>query len=88
MVASMTEGGRAFECKCLSCGEVLDVVSDLSLEVNQVRPGDITVCLYCGHVGAFAEDLSLRELTPEEVHEVAGNEEILALQKARTRVHD
>ena len=84
----MTEVVRISGCTCPGCGEVLDAVSDLSLEVNRVRSGDITVCLYCGHIAAFAEDLSLRELTPEEVHEVAGNEEILALQKARTRVHD
>lgn len=32
---------------------------------------------------AFAEDLTLRDLTDAEMHEVAGDPRILAVQKAR-----
>jgi hypothetical protein len=46
-------------------------------------PGDITLCIYCGHIMAFADDLTLRELTNEEIYEVAGDERILKIQRAR-----
>lgn len=46
-------------------------------------PGDITVCIYCGHIMAFADDLSFRELTGEEIHDIAGDERILDIQRAR-----
>jgi hypothetical protein len=45
------------------------------------RPGDLTVCLYCGHLQAFDADLKLRNLTDEEMHAIAGDEKLLAAQR-------
>jgi hypothetical protein len=46
-------------------------------------PGDFTVCIYCGHIMAFADDLTLRELTGDEMHAIAGDPRIIRIQKAR-----
>jgi hypothetical protein len=32
------------------------------------KPGDISICLYCGHLMAFDEALKFRELSSEEMH--------------------
>jgi hypothetical protein len=42
--------------------------------------------MYCGHVMAFGDDLMLRDLTEQEMHEVAGDERILAVQLAVQKV--
>jgi len=39
--------------------------------------GDLTVCLYCGHLMVFGPNLSLRELTSDEMRDAAGNPEVL-----------
>jgi len=49
-------------------------------------PGDITVCIMCGHVMGFCSDLTLRDLTSEEQVQVAGDPRILAVQRARGKV--
>ena len=45
--------------------------------------GSVTVCIYCGHIQAYTDDLQLRELTLEEQLDVAGDPRILAIQRAR-----
>lgn len=67
--------------QCVGCGELLDGATGVG--ANRPRPGSVSVCLYCGHISVFANDLSLREPTSEEMHEIAGNETILAIQRAR-----
>jgi hypothetical protein len=75
-------------CKCLNCEKILDAVSavlDYGFDASP-DPTDFTVCFDCGHVMGFAEDLSLRELTTEEIIKIAGDPRIIAIQKARARV--
>lgn len=78
---------RTPEVNCLGCGQKVDAAT--STEEGEVRPdpGDVTICLRCGHLMAFAEDLTLRELTDAEMHEVAGDERILRAQHARVAKH-
>lgn len=68
--------------QCLNCGELLDGATGVDTG-NRPRPGSITVCFYCGHVAVIADDLSFREPNDEEMREIAGNETILAIQRAR-----
>jgi hypothetical protein len=68
---------------CLACGKILDAASCIDDTGHAPGPGDITICFSCGHVMAFADDTSLRELTSDEMYTVAGNPVILAIQKAR-----
>jgi len=54
------------EAKCIGCNEVLShrEVTDPDL---QPEPGNVSVCLNCGAVMVFCDDLSLRSATMEEI---------------------
>jgi hypothetical protein len=67
---------------CPNCRKGVDGATSVDADAKP-GPGDITVCLYCGHIMAFAADLSLRELTDDEMRKVAGDKRILAIQWAR-----
>jgi transcription elongation factor Elf1 len=70
---------------CPSCGKLLDGAAGVATDARP-EPGDVSVCVYCGHLMAFADDLTLRELTAAEMHEIAGDERILAVQRARAQM--
>ena len=80
------DDGRMPASACLSCGDKLDACTGLYGAGDVPHPGDITICLRCGNIMAFADDLSLRELNDREAHAVAGNPKILAAQAARVKV--
>jgi hypothetical protein len=73
--------------KCLNCAKVLDAATCVHADCMHAdcmpQPGSITICIYCGHIMAFGTDCSLRQLTDEEVIEIAGDPRILAIQRAR-----
>jgi hypothetical protein len=48
--------------------------------------GDLTICFYCGHLMAFADDLTLRALTDTEIIEAAGDPDLIRFQKVRAKV--
>jgi hypothetical protein len=68
---------------CPSCGKHLDACSGVEAGGRSPSPGDITICLYCGHVMAFSDTLGLRDLTDDERRETAHDSRLLAIQKAR-----
>ncbi|MCK1670354.1 hypothetical protein [Bradyrhizobium sp. 150] len=70
--------------QCRDCGELLDGATGVG--ANRPRPGNVSVCFYCGHISVFADDLSLREPNGEEMREIADNETILAIQRARRKL--
>lgn len=70
------------ESNCSHCHKKLDRVTD-PLYDQVPTPGAITICMTCGHVMAFAEDMRLRELTEQEMMDIAGHKDILRIQKAR-----
>jgi hypothetical protein len=59
----------------------MDAASHPSGEATP-SPGDFTVCMYCNHLMAFANDMTLRELTGSEMVEAAGRLDLLRLQSA------
>lgn len=67
-------------CHCLDCGHEVDAASGLGN--RGPKPNDITVCFYCGHTMAFKEDLTVRALTEDEMCMIAGNAEVIRIQKA------
>ena len=72
---------RVPESSCPNCGKRLD--SAMSTEGDRKpSPGDITICMDCRHLCAFAEDMGLRELTDDEVVAVAGDKRVLRAMKA------
>ena len=69
------------ECKCTACGAAIDRATHVG-DVDP-DPGDVAVCLECGHVMVFADDLTARDPTDDEMVEIAGDRDVLAVQKAR-----
>lgn len=67
---------------CKACGKPNDSATSISADIKPT-PGDVSICLYCGHVTVFDDDLTLREPTSKEMHEIAANKIMLAAQKAR-----
>jgi hypothetical protein len=72
------------ECKCLACGYQFDCATAPDDEVARPKDGDISICLKCGHLAAFNDDMTLRPLTDAEMLDVAGDKEILRMQAARS----
>ena len=67
---------------CLDCGKVLDMATGVGHR-RKAKPGGITICFSCGHIQALDGKLKFRELTSEEMHDIAGDPAILAVQVAR-----
>lgn len=59
---------------CLKCGHKLSAVSTDDPDRPLPRPGDITLCLYCGHVHCLTEGLGLREPTIGELEELKADD--------------
>ncbi len=71
---------------CLSCGKTLDAaacIDSVNGEAIAPDPGTITVCIDCGHVMIFDDDLRLREPTDEEREQIASDERLRAMLDAR-----
>jgi Zn ribbon nucleic-acid-binding protein len=67
---------------CPACGHRFDGATCVGAD-GIPKPGDYTICIKCGHLMAFADDLTLRELTSNEMHDIAGDERVLAVQRVR-----
>jgi hypothetical protein len=67
---------------CTACGKLCDGATGVGCDGGP-GPGDWTICFYCGHLMAFADDLTLRNLSDAEMVEVAGDPRIIAVQRAR-----
>jgi hypothetical protein len=93
---------RTAPSPCTNCGEMLDAASAVNEvgrwpHNNQRRfamtdnerptPGrSVSVCIRCGHLMAFDNELRLRDLTSAEQIAIAGNPVLLAIQAARGKV--
>ena len=69
---------------CLNCGKLIDGATCMEGD-HFPASGDVTICIYCGHLMVFEceRDVCVRNPTDAELHEIAGDERILAVQKAR-----
>ena len=54
---------------CTNCGHLLDSTTGVT-EDRDARPGDISVCAYCGQVSSFDKDLRLKKISDEEMAEM------------------
>ena len=68
------------ELHCLNCGKLIDGATSVDGN-HSPAPGDVTICIYCGHLMVF--DLTVRKPNDAELEELAGDKYILAIQKAR-----
>jgi hypothetical protein len=73
------ESWKTPESICLSCGYSLDGAT--GIDGHSPRAGDISICLYCGHLQTYDADLKLCNLTDEQMLEVAGDKNVLRAQE-------
>lgn len=69
---------------CLACGAVLTAATGIG-QRHKPRAGNIAICFKCGHLQAFAWDLQFRELTSEELVDLADNEIVAAARRAQAK---
>ena len=74
---------RLFESECLGCGKLLGAAADPTDDDAVPEPGDITICIGCGYLMVFADDLTFREIREDEILEVP-LDQVSRLQRALT----
>jgi hypothetical protein len=81
---SLGEPQRITPCQCLRCGKRLDSATPMNGAITPA-PGDISICLGCGHVMAYDDDLMFRELTAKELLKVTCDPRVIEFNKLRQR---
>ena len=76
-------GQHVPEAHCTACGKMVNAASCVKDDEAYPEPGDATVCLDCGHLMIFTDGLGLRDPNDEEMRDLAGNEQLLEIQKMR-----
>lgn len=68
---------------CLKCHRKLDAASDPYNKERRPKPGDISICLYCGNLAAFSGDgFMIRPLTDQEEADVSRDNRIMTARAA------
>jgi hypothetical protein len=67
---------RTPECRCLNCGTRLSAATGNEYD-NPPQEGAIMVCMRCGAIMAFDDELQVRCLTAAEAQAVAADTELL-----------
>lgn len=62
---------------CLGCGKVLDAAQVTDGVDVKPHPGAVSICFDCGYIQVFADDMSFRQLTDDELYDIAGDPEIV-----------
>lgn len=73
------------ECQCPVCECSIDGAGNF-FDDHGPQPGTFAVCSECRNLNVFAEDLTLRAPTDEELVAIAGAVEFRAMTKALARV--
>lgn len=75
-------------CACLRCGYKFDSASSLENSTLSPSPGSLSVCLKCGAVAKYAEDLTVVPLTEQEADDLAADLETMNyLKRVTTAIH-
>ena len=67
---------RTPECHCLNCGHKFDAAGAINAE-DAPEPGNICLCIECGAVMMYAEDLTVRGMTREEMDAICNDAETM-----------
>jgi hypothetical protein len=64
---------------CLNCGKEIDAATptEQAHARRSPKPGDVALCLDCAHIHIFADDLTLREPTGDEIVVIAGDRDVV-----------
>ena len=79
-IRSISDLHRVPDTPCRNCGTELGASRSVN-DTAQPYPGGAVVCLDCGHLMIYTLDLKLREPTPAEQVELAGDPNLLAAQE-------
>jgi hypothetical protein len=71
---------------CRHCGYVTDCVSYIMDEAVKPAPNDVNLCLKCGALYVFSEDLSLREPTLEELLKLKASDDWPEVERHRRAI--
>jgi hypothetical protein len=52
---------------CSSCSQILDANTPAGMKDAKPEPGSISVCFYCAQICVFNNDMTLRNITQEEL---------------------
>ena len=67
---------RMPESRCLNCGHKFNAAG--SIDADQApEPGNICLCIKCGAVMLYAEDLTVRGMTREEMDDLSNDAEAM-----------
>lgn len=58
--------------QCTVCGKINDAFGSLNCDATP-EPGSITICIQCGTISVFEQDLSLRNATEKDLLEIKKN---------------
>jgi len=64
-------------CHCLRCGYKFDSASSLE-DDSKPSPGSLSVCLKCGAVAKYGDDLTVVPMTDKEADELRADVETMA----------
>jgi endogenous inhibitor of DNA gyrase (YacG/DUF329 family) len=70
------------EMRCTNCGKSLDRAAGIDNDARP-EPGDASICIECGHLMTWGENMELRDPTTDEIIEFAGDPRIIVAQRAR-----
>lgn len=70
---------------CLVCGCEICAATGLNPDIKP-KPGSLSVCVDCGAVSAFADDLSLRPLTDSEAAQIEASPSTMEFLRKAVRV--
>jgi hypothetical protein len=65
------------ESRCLHCGHKLDAATGVGHH-DAPEPGNLSLCINCGAVTIYAEDLTLRGMTREEMDALTNDRETMS----------
>lgn len=72
---------------CPHCGREADAATDMTTQ-EVPDPGSLSVCIGCGALSIFGDDMQLRELTLEERQKVRDDPETMAeVRRHQRAVH-
>jgi hypothetical protein len=73
--------------RCTNCGEENDGALGIGVDKSP-RPGDYSLCIECGHLMVFDEQLKVRDPTSAELDAIAGNENLVKASNALHKLHE
>jgi hypothetical protein len=79
--ARLDDAHRHPPVACLGCGKALDSASGMDKAAPSA--GDISMCMYCGHMAKFVDSDTIRQLTGAELIEVCAHPIITRAQRVR-----